>query len=304
MEQLETTTNDVIEASAAAWDAIAALAVTYAFSFVGAIILLVVGYILAGFVERSLYMALGKFRAFDETLRRFFSKVVRYALLIVIGVAVLAQFGVQTASIIAALGAIGLAIGLALQGTLQNIAAGIMLLALRPFRVGEYIQTSDGNVAGTIEEIGLFATELKTVDGLFVMAPNSSLWNTPVTNYTRNARRMIELVIGIGYDDDIGLAQRTLIETARSDDRVLKDPEPTAFVDMLDASTVNVKLRCWTSTTNWFAAKTDLTRTTKEAIEAAGISIPFPQQEVHYIPQMEEAARGKAEPEPKRLARS
>src|SRR5690606_2996252 len=137
------------------------------------------------------YGALGRFRGFDETLRKFFAQIVRYAILIVVGITVLAQFGVQTASIIAALGAIGLAIGLALQGTLQNIAAGIMLLALRPFRVGEYIDA--GSVSGTIQEIGLFATELKTLDGLFVLAPNSELWNTPVTNYSRNPLRRNDL---------------------------------------------------------------------------------------------------------------
>jgi small conductance mechanosensitive channel len=281
----------MVAASEAALRQAGELAVAYSFSFVGAILLLVVGYFIAGLVERWLYAGLGRVRGFDETLRKFFSKTARYTILVLVGITVLAQFGVQTASIIAALGAIGLAVGLALQGTLQNIAAGIMLLALRPFRVGEYIQTVDGSVAGTIEEIGLFATELKTLDGLFVMAPNSSLWNTPVTNYTRNARRMVELVIGIGYDDDIGLAQRTMIETIKADERVLADPEPTAFVDMLDASTVNVKTRFWTATSNWFATKTDLTRTLKEAFDAAGISIPFPQQEVHYIPHLEEASR-------------
>ena len=136
IDRIETSAGDMVIAARTAWEQASALIVTYSFSIVGAIILLIVGYTLSGLIERSTYSALGRFRGFDETLRKFFAKVVRYAMLILVGVTVLAQFGVQTASIIAALGAAGLAIGLALQGTLQNIAAGIMLLVLRPFRVG------------------------------------------------------------------------------------------------------------------------------------------------------------------------
>src|SRR5690606_1782779 len=175
------------------------LAVTYSFSILGATLLIIGGYVLAGVVERSLYAGLGRLRGFDETLRKFFSKTARYAVLVLVGVTVLAQFGVQTASIIAALGAVGLAIGLALQGTLQNIAAGIMLLALRPFRVGEYIDA--GGIAGTVQEIGLFATELTTFDGVYVLTPNSELWNRAVTNYSRNPTRRHDLAIRIGFED-------------------------------------------------------------------------------------------------------
>src|SRR6266481_5717203 len=142
------------------------LIVSYSFSAIGAVILLVVGYIIAGLAERSIFVGLSHIHGFDATLRHFFSKIVRYAILILVVIMVLGQFGVQTASIIAAVGAIGLAIGLALQGTLQNIAAGIMLLALRPLRIGEYVEV--GSVSGIIEEIGLFATRLRTVDGIYI----------------------------------------------------------------------------------------------------------------------------------------
>ena len=258
------------------------LAVAYSFSIVGAIILLIAGYVVAGVAERWAYAGLGKFRGFDETLRRFFSKAARYAVLILVGITVLAQFGVQTASIIAALGAAGLAIGLALQGTLQNIAAGIMLLVLKPFRVGEYVEA--GDVAGTIEEIGLFATQVKRIDGLFVLAPNSELWNTPVTNYTRNPLRRYDLTIGIGYDDDIDLAQETLAGLAEGDARVLEDPAPATFVIELGDSAVGITLRYWTATTDWWQTRLDLTKAAKQAFDQKGISIPFPQQDVHYIP--------------------
>ena len=170
------------------------LIVSYSFSVLGAIILLVVGYIIAGVAERSIRSGLGHVRGFDATLRQFFSKLVRYAILVLVVIMVLGQFGVQTASIIAAVGAIGLAIGLAMQGTLQNIAAGIMLLALRPLRVGEYVEA--GSVAGTVEDIGLFATRLRQVDGIYLLAPNSTLWNQPVRNFTRNKTRRNDIVIG------------------------------------------------------------------------------------------------------------
>ena len=258
------------------------LAVAYSFSIVGAIILLIAGYVVAGVAERWAYAGLGKFRGFDETLRRFFSKAARYAVLILVGITVLAQFGVQTASIIAALGAAGLAIGLALQGTLQNIAAGIMLLVLKPFRVGEYVEA--GDVAGTIEEIGLFATQVKRIDGLFILAPNSELWNTPVTNYTRNPLRRYDLTIGIGYGDDIDLAQETLAGLAEGDARVLEDPAPATFVIELGDSAVGITLRYWTATPDWWQTRLDLTKAAKQAFDQKGISIPFPQQDVHYIP--------------------
>lgn len=153
------------------------LLIRYSFSTLGAVVILCVGWIIAGLLQRWTVASLSAVQGLDQTIAKFFGGVIRYGVLAIILVMVLGQFGVQTASILAALGAIGLAIGLALQGTLQNIAAGIMLLVLRPFRVGEYI--SAGDVVGTIEEIGLFTTELKTYDGLYVMAPNSTLWNTP-----------------------------------------------------------------------------------------------------------------------------
>lgn len=288
MEELTNKTADMVDAGQAALVQAGELAVSYSFSIVGAIILLIAGYVVAGVVERSVYASLGRFRGFDETLRKFFSKIARYALLVLVGVTVLAQFGVQTASIIAALGAIGLAIGLALQGTLQNIAAGIMLLVLRPFRVGEYIQTADGNVAGTIQEIGLFATELKTFDGLYVLSPNSELWNSPITNFTRNSIRMAEITIGIGYNDDIDLARSVYLQLAKADERILDDPEPNTFVSELAASSVNVSIRYWTKSADWFQTKLDFTKAAKAAFDEKGISIPFPQQEVHYIPQQAE----------------
>ena len=258
------------------------LVVSYAFSVIGAIIILIAGFVIAGVLRNWTYRSLEHLKHGDETLAKFLATVVRYAILILVVVMVLSQFGVQTASIIAALGAAGLAIGLALQGTLQNIASGVMLLFLRPFKVGDYIDT--GSVSGTVEDIGLFATEFKTLDGLFVLAPNSSVWGSPVTNFSLHDKRRFDLAVGIGYDDDIDLAIETLEELARADGRVLGDPEPYLYVNSLGDSAVEVVCRIWIGTSDWWKTSRDLTKQAKQAFDAKGISIPFPQRDVHYIP--------------------
>ena len=236
-----------------------------------------VGYIVAGLAERSIFSGLGHIHGFDATLRHFFSKIVRYAILILVVIMVLGQFGVQTASIIAAVGAIGLAIGLALQGTLQNIAAGIMLLALRPLRIGEYVEV--GSISGTIEEIGLFATRLRTVDGIYILAPNSTLWNQPVRNYSRNGVRRGDITLTIGSWNDIDLAQKTMLGVASAERRVRRDPAPIAFVATVGDSTVAITLRYWTSAADFFATQIDLTKRAKQAFDAEGISVPAPPPE-------------------------
>jgi len=254
------------------------LIVSYSFSAIGAVILLVVGYVVAGLAERSIRAGLGHIHGFDETLRHFFSKIVRYAILILVVIMVLGQFGVQTASIIAAIGAIGLAIGLALQGTLQNIAAGIMLLALRPFRIGEYVEV--GSIAGTIEEIGLFATKLRTADGVYVLAPNSTLWNQPVRNFTRNGVRRTDISLSIGSWNDIDRAQKTLLAIANAEKRIRREPAPIAFVANLGDTTVSLTLRYWTSSADYFSTQIDMTKRAKQAFDSEGISIPLPPPEV------------------------
>ncbi|MEL7430478.1 MAG: mechanosensitive ion channel domain-containing protein [Pseudomonadota bacterium] len=255
--------------------------VQYAFSVFGAILLLLGGFILAGLVRRWVVNATTRVGHVDPTIRNFVGNAARYSILIVTFIAVLGQFGVQTASILAALGAAGLAIGLALQGTLQNIAAGLMLLFLRPFKVGEYIEA--GSIAGTIDDIGLFATRLTTIDGLYVLAPNSQLWNTPVTNFSRLETRRNDIAIGIGYTDDIGLAERLMMEAAGDDERVLEAPAPRTFVSELGDNAVSVTLRYWTKTSDYFSTGRDLTRSLKSIFDDHNISIPFPQRDIHMI---------------------
>jgi small conductance mechanosensitive channel len=275
---MEAATTHIIDAAQSAVQVASGIVIAYAFSIVGAIVILVLGYLAAGIAERWTFAGLGRVHGFDETLRLFISKVLRYAILILVGVTVLAQFGVQTASIIATLGAAGIAIGLALQGTLQNIASGIMLLVLRPFRVGEYITV--GSISGTVLEIGLFATELRTWDGLYVMAPNNQLWNAAVTNYSRNPRRLEECTIGIGYHDDTGLAMRLLADLARREKRILEDPAPIVYVKDLGTSAIELVLRYWTASSDSWATKVDMMKAIRDTFAESGISMFVPQREL------------------------
>ncbi len=255
------------------------LALDYALNLLGALILLVVGWIVAGWVRRVLRRTLMGLPAADATVSAVLSNLARYTVLVLVLIAVLAQFGVQTASILAVLGTAGLAIGLALQGTLSNIAAGLMLLFLRPFKVGDYIDAE--GIAGTVDEIGLFNTELTTFDGIYRAVPNSQIWSRAILNYSRLPTRRLDLVIGVDYGDDLERALSVLRDLLDGDERVLRDPEPQVMVSALADSAVNLTLRCWAKTEDFWALKWDLTRQTKERVEAAGCTIPFPQRVVH-----------------------
>jgi small conductance mechanosensitive channel len=255
------------------------LVLSYSLSTIGAIIILCAGWIIAGVLQKWTRQSLSKLKGFDHTLIGFLSATVRYGILVVVLVMVLGQFGIQTASILAALGAVGLAIGLALQGTLQNIAAGIMLLVLRPFKVGEFINA--GTIAGTVHEIGLFSTELKTYDGLFVMAPNSILWNTPVTNFSRHKVRMHDFKVGIGYEDDVQKAFGIIRDIISDQKGVLKTPEPVYYVSQLADSSVMISCRYWIESAHYFTVSNTTTERVKAAFSHAEISIPYPQVVYH-----------------------
>ncbi|MDB5525873.1 MAG: mechanosensitive ion channel family protein [Rhizobium sp.] len=246
------------------------LAVQYSFSILGAIVLLILGWFISRMVHRWALAGMSKIRHFDITLAHFIANVVRYAIMVLVFVTVLGQFGVQTASIIAALGAAGLAIGLALQGTLQNIAAGIMLLILRPFRVGETIETKD--VSGTIQEIGLFATELKTGDGLYQIAPNSLLWNTPVKNFSRFSTRRFDVAIILPLDSDLRKAETVLQSIASRDKRVKSKPAPTTSISEITNETVKLTLNVWLDTSDFGDASRDLSKAAKMSFDKVRVS--------------------------------
>ncbi|SCB08295.1 mechanosensitive ion channel family protein [Rhizobium multihospitium] len=267
-------TTNIVVATRTALDQASALAVQYGFSLLGAIILLIGGWLLAGIISRSAYRVISRIRGIDETLASFFQNVLHYSLLILVFITVLGQFGVQTASIIAALGAAGLAIGLALQGTLQNIAAGIMLLILRPFRVGEYIETT--NVKGYIKEIGLFATEMRTADGLYLMAPNSTLWNTPIINHSREPDRRQQLSVAMDEKVDIDLARKTILDILKADQRIKTTPSPKVFLDELAVDQAVLNIEYWAITSSWSDVRHDVVSKLKARLAEPDITIKSP----------------------------
>lgn len=248
----------------------------------GAVAVLVIGVILARILSKAADRALTRSGRIEPTVAKFLGNLIKYALWVVVGVTVLTQFGVQTTSIIAALGGLALAVGLALQGTLSNVAAGVMILIQRPFRVGEAITA--GTVTGTVQGIGLFTTELLQFDGLYVMVPNNELWNKPIVNFTRMPTRRFELLVGIGYNDSIQQARTVLLALAEADSRVLDDPAPVVFVSALADSAVTVGMRVWCKTEDYLGLSWALTEAAKTRFAEEGISIPFPQREVRTIP--------------------
>ncbi len=255
------------------------LVATYGLNVVGAFAILIAGWIGAGWAQRAVNKALGRVKKFDETLRKFAASVVRYLILIVTVLAVLSQFGVQTASLITVFGAAGLAIGLALQGTLSNVAAGVMLLIFRPFKIGDYVEA--GGVAGTVKALNLFVTELATPDNVQILAPNSQIWGSAVRNYSYHETRRCDLLIGIDYGDDIGRARDAILDVIGAEARVLADPEPLVAVAELGDSSVNLTVRPWVRGADYWGVKFDLTKAIKERLDDEGISIPFPQRTIH-----------------------
>ena len=255
---------------------LAAVAWTWTIEFVprlgGALIILVVGYMLARLASRLVKATVERTGRIDMTVEPVLATVARYAVLVLVLLAALAQLGVQTNSLLAALGAVALALGLALQGTLQNIAAGIMLLYLRPFRYGDTIETPV--ITGTVKEIGLFVTHLETTDGLFYFVPNSALWNVPLKNHTRNPRRQITVPISVSYEADLAEVRRVLSEIARGEPRVLKTPAPTVSVETYTENRVVVALRAWVATTDYAEVQRALAEAAKGRLQAAGIKVP------------------------------
>jgi small conductance mechanosensitive channel len=248
----------------------------------GAVAVLVIGVILARVLSKWADRALTRSGRIEPTVAKFLSNIIKYALWVVVGITVLTQFGVQTTSIIAALGGLALAVGLALQGTLSNVAAGVMILIQRPFRVGEAITA--GTVNGVVQGIGLFTTEILQHDGLYVMVPNNELWNKPIVNFSRMPTRRFELLIGIGYDDSIEQARAELLALAEGDARVLAEPAPVVFVSALADSAVTLGLRVWCNTGDYLALSWALTEAAKIRFGEVGITIPFPQREVRPLP--------------------
>lgn len=237
-----------------------------------ALAILIAGWVIGNWIKNRV----NKVPRLDNTLSSFLGGFAKYVILAVAFIAVLGQFGIQTASLLAVLGAAGLAIGLALQGTLSNVAAGSMILILRPFNVGDYI--TFGNIGGTIKTLGLFGAELSMPDNVYVFAPNSKIWGSEITNYSRNPLRRQDIKFGISYDSDINKAMQIVQNIVDNDKRIIKDETNNPFVVVtgLGDSSVDMMARIWTDRADFFTTQWDTNKAIKEAFDQGGVGIPFP----------------------------
>jgi len=263
---------------ASAMDQIYGLLAVYGVKVIAAIAIFVIGNWIAKIFRKVINNVMAK-RNVDPTLGSFVASLTYYALIAFVVLAALSQLGIQTTSFIAVIGAAGLAIGLALQGSLANFAAGFMMILFRPFKVGDYIE--GGGTAGTVEQIQIFTTQLKTPDNKTVIVPNASMTSGNIVNYSTKGTRRVDMVFGISYDDDIDKAKKILQEIIAADDRVLKDPEPLIVLAELGDSSVNFYVRPWTSSADYWGFLFDTTEKVKKRFDEAGISIPYPQRDVH-----------------------
>lgn len=243
--------------------------------------ILVAGFIVAGWIERALRRLLGGVGHVDPMLKPILGAAVRYAIVILTMIVALSQLGIQTASLLAVVGAAGLAVGLALQGTLSNIAAGIMLLWLRPFRIGDYIEV--GGQSGTVEEIGLFNCRLRTFDGLFLFMPNSAIWNTPLKNDTRNGGRLLNVDVNLPATADLERARKTLIEVAAKVPGVMSAPAPQTFLASFAGGALVLSLMVWTTAYDVGRVERAIVEGIKRALDALGDDFK-PTQIVRTVP--------------------
>lgn len=261
------------------YDMLMEIAVTHGLSLIYAIIILIIGFWLSTRFKNLVVRGMRKSKKIDETIVLFAGSMVRYLVIIFTILAVLDQFGVETTSLVALLGAAGLAIGFALQGTLSNIAAGVMLLFFRPFKVNQVVDV--GGTIGKVKGIGLFTTHLDTPDNVHIIVPNGQIWGAEIRNFNHNKDRRVQIDIGIGYGDDIDKALKVAVLVCKKDKRVHKDPEPMAAVGGLGASSVDLLVRVWCKGDDFWGVKFDLTQAIKEAYDKEGIEIPFPQTVIH-----------------------
>ncbi|MGD9547893.1 MAG: mechanosensitive ion channel family protein [Candidatus Krumholzibacteriia bacterium] len=246
----------------------------------GALVIFWVGRLIAGSIRKALRTIMDK-RRVDASLTGFVTSLVYFAILAFTVVAVIGQFGVETASFIAILGAAGFAVGMALQGTLGNFASGVMLLLFRPFKPGDFIEAA--GVTGTVKEIQIFSTTLATPDNIRITVPNGALFGGTIKNYNGYDQRRVDMTMGIAYDSDIDLAMKIINEILEADGRILAEPARTVAVAQLADSSVNIVVRPWVNAADYWSVLFDFHKNCKQAFDAAGIEIPFPQRVVHMV---------------------
>jgi len=251
----------------------------YGLSALAAIAILIIGWSIAGWVRKRVVKLAAKSDRIDDTVGGFAASIARYAVIMFTVLAVLSQFGVETTSFIAVLGALGLAVGLALQGTLGHVASGVMLMMFRPFKIGDFI--SAGGCTGTVRGITLFTTELTTGDNVQIIIPNGAVWGSAIENYSAKPTRRVQITAGIGYGDDIDKAMGVLQSIIDEDSRCLKDPAPMIAVGELADSSVNIILRVWVNSADFWPVTFDLNKAVKLRFDANDIEIPYPQQVLH-----------------------
>ncbi len=250
----------------------------FAINLVTAIVIFYVGRLVVRILTRGMRKVM-EAQKVDKTLVTFASNLASMVLLTAVIIAAVAALGIQTTSFIAILGAAGLAIGLALQGSLSNFAAGVLIVLFRPYKVGDWIEAA--GVSGSVEEVQILTTVLKTGDNKQVIVPNAQIMNSIITNYSANDTRRVDMVIGVSYDDDLDKVRSTLEELVAAEDRILDDPACTIAVSALADSSVNFVVKPWVKTSDYWGVMFDMTEAIKKRFDKEGISFPFPQQDVH-----------------------
>lgn len=258
------------------------LIIQYAVNLTAALITLIIGWLFARLVTNG-FARVMRVRHIDPTITDFISNMVKYAILAFVVIAALSRIGVQTASFVAVIGAAGLAVGLALQGSLSNFAAGVLIIMFRPIKAGEYVEIS--GVGGTVQTVQIFTTVLTSADNKMIIVPNGSILNGTIVNYSRMPDRRVDMTFGISYDSDLKRAKEILQELIQTDPRVLKDRDVTVAVAALADSSVNLVARAWVHNSNYWGLFYDVQEKVKLAFDEAGIDIPFPQMALHMTRQ-------------------
>jgi small conductance mechanosensitive channel len=262
------------------WVQVQDIVTVWGLKVIAAVAIFIIGRWVAMLVRRVVRRVMERAKV-ESIITGFVSSIAYIALLAFVVIAALGQLGIQTTSFIAILGAAGLAIGLALQGSLANFAAGFLMIIFRPFKVGDFIEGA--GVAGVVEEIQIFTTTLKTGDNKIIIVPNAKLAGDNITNYSALETRRVDMTVGVAYDADLAHVKKVLNDIISQDERILAGPAPLVAVAELADSSVNFVVRVWTRTSDYWAVKFDMTETIKNRFDAEGIGIPFPQRDIHIV---------------------
>jgi len=264
------------------WETMQTAGLDFGMKAVIALLIFFVGRMIARLVAKGLHNVMQS-QEVDKILETFVCNLAYWALMIFVIIAAINQIGVQTTSLIAVMGAAGLAIGLALQGSLANFAAGVLIVMFRPYRVGDFVEAA--SISGVVLQVQILTTILKTGDNKQIIVPNGQIMNSIITNYSANDTRRVDMTVGVSYDDDLDKVRSTIQQLVDADDRILKDPECLIAVSALADSSVNFTVRPWVNTADYWGVTFGLTEAIKKRFDKEGISFPFPQQDVHIYKQ-------------------